>query len=79
MPDIKYYIGKYISDEKELDSFGSWAFGDECLSCTEQIKYMECWNCNHGKELTLYPDGWVANDAPKMVELWEKYKLVEKK
>jgi hypothetical protein len=75
MASVKDAFSPYIPDEKELDEFGLWAFGEDFLELEEAIKYLECWNYHHGKELELKPTGVITEDAPKMVELWRKSKL----
>lgn len=68
---VREYFSSFIADPVELDAFGEWAFGEDFKELEEAMKYLECWNFHHGKELTLVPTGLIEEDAPKMVELWK--------
>jgi hypothetical protein len=74
MTSVRDYFHQYIADEKELDAFGEWAFGEDFRELEETMKYLECWNFHHGKDLTLVPTGQISEDAPKMVALWRESK-----
>lgn len=70
---LKEFFKELIPDDKELDAFGFWAFGEEW----PEIKFhnaQHCWNYHHSKELELKSDGVVAEDAPKMIMLWRASK-----
>jgi len=74
MSSVKDYFSTFIPEEKELDAFGEWAFGEDFRELEEAMKYLECWNFHHGKDLTLVPSGEISEDAPKMVQLWKDRK-----
>lgn len=67
---IRDFFSFYIEDEKELDDFGLWAFGDKVFEMSKAIMFLECWNMLHGDCLKLEEEGLIADDALKMVKLW---------
>jgi hypothetical protein len=71
---VRDYFKKLIPDEEELDTFARWAFGEDFLEIEGSMKFLECWNTIHGKQLILLPSGQISEDAPTMVELWRELK-----
>jgi hypothetical protein len=64
------YFETLIPDQKELDSFGKWAFGEDLFELEHSIKFLEAWNGIHGDTMTLKPETAIGVDAPKMIQLW---------
>lgn len=69
-PNVLEYL-----DEKYVDDFGRWAFGDDVIDDDNKIfNPCERWNERHGDKLRLYPDDDPKDDLPKMIELWKAHK-----
>lgn len=69
---IKDFFATLIPDERELESFGLWAFGDGLYDIVESIQFLEGWNMLHENELKLEPSSMIVDDAPKMIKLWRE-------
>jgi hypothetical protein len=67
---FKQFMEQLITDPEDLESFGSWAFGEELRTLEGSVNFMHKWNEIHGKELMLSSSGSVAEDVPEMISLW---------
>lgn len=66
---IRYFLKP--ETEEELDTFGEWAFGSSYRELDHSLKFMKAWNDIHGDVLTLSQDSVIADDLPKMIEMWK--------
>ena len=67
---VKDFFLYLIGDEKEVEEFGVWAFGNGLYDIEESIQFLEAWNGIHGEKLKLEPSSMIVDDAPKMIKLW---------
>ncbi len=63
---IEYYISY-----AESEVFAEWAWGKEFRDLNYDEFYQE-WNRLHSDLLTIYPDGSIEIDIPKMIDFWKK-------
>lgn len=73
---LREHFYSLIPDEKELDAFGLWAFGDVLFGLYAGLEFLESWNLLHGDKLMLKEDSIIGDDAPKMVQLWRENSLL---
>jgi hypothetical protein len=71
---LEKYFCKFFYNTKELKEFGLWAFGEESEHFEESRMFFDEWNLLHGNELRLDGNNYITQDAPYMVELWERTK-----
>lgn len=67
---LKDFFASLIKDEKELNAFGLWAFGEGLYDIMDGLQFLEAWNGLHGNELKLEPSSLIGDDALKMIKMW---------
>ena len=64
-------------DEEERNEFDLWAFGEDASYFTLE-KCLDLWNERHGDKYLLRSDGKLADDIPKMIQIWRSQLLSPK-
>lgn len=67
-----------LNSESEIDQFGLWAFGNDYKELVG-ISFMKKWNELHGEVLMLFENGSIIEDIKRMIDLWNKNKLLANK
>lgn len=65
-------IVEYHIEYPESEEFAKWAWGESYKEIVRD-QLPQYWNEFHGHQLTLFPDGYMWDDIPLMIELWRKY------
>jgi hypothetical protein len=63
---------KYLPNDQEAEEFCIWALGKDYESIKYPKYFIDRWNKNHSKKLTLYLCGEIRKDLPKMISLWKE-------
>ncbi len=79
MVSLKHIIEYVLNpeDDDEIENFAEWAFGKDFREFHHSMDFLEGWNLLHGDELHLSASGYIEEDVPKMIELWNEEEGVE--
>jgi hypothetical protein len=64
-------IVELLIGEENAPLFAEWAWGPNFKTLVGK-ELCEEWNKLHGNDLTIYMNGKLNKDIPKMIEIWKK-------